>query len=76
MGIFSSIYRIIITIILTIGVFTAPDLKVKALMIIFYLWEVDRWTKADKKKQEEEQVKRMNELESSAKADADKPVGK
>lgn len=76
MGIFSSIYRIIITIILTIGVFTAPDLKVKALMIIFYLWEVDRWTKADKKKQEEEQVKRMNELETSAKADADKPVGK
>lgn len=76
MGIFSSIYRIIITIILTIGVFTAPDLKVKALMIIFYLWEVDRWTKADKKKQEEEQVKRMNELESSAKDDADKPVGK
>ena len=76
MGIFSSIYRIIITIILTIGVFTAPDLKVKALMIIFYLWEVDRWTKADKKKQEEEQVKRMNELETSAKADGDKPVGK
>ena len=76
MGIFSSIYRIIITIILTIGVFTAPDLKVKALMIIFYLWEVDRWTKADKKKHEEEQVKRMNELENSAKADADKPVGK
>lgn len=76
MGIFSSIYRIIITLILTIGVFTAPDLKVKAIMIIFYLWEVDRWTKADKKKQEEEQVKRMNELESSAKDDADKPVGK
>ena len=76
MGIFSSIYRIIITIILTIGVFTAPDLKVKAIMIIFYLWEVDRWTKADKKKQEEEQLKRMNELETSAKADGDKPVGK